>query len=82
MGLPRCSVGNESSFNVGDVSLIPGLGRPSGGGNSKQQPTPLFLPGECYGQRIHSIGVTKNLKQLSTQAESGAAVHGVPKSQT
>ena len=35
MGLPRCSVGNESSFNVGDVSLIPGLGRPSGGGNSK-----------------------------------------------
>ena len=35
IGLPWCSVGNESSFNVGDVSLIPGLGRPSGGGNSK-----------------------------------------------
>ena len=33
MGLPWCSVGNESSFNVGDMSSIPGLGRPSGGGN-------------------------------------------------
>ena len=33
MGLPWCSVDNESAFNVGDVSLIPGLGRPSGGGN-------------------------------------------------
>ena len=32
MGLPWCSVGNESSFSVGDVSSVPGLGRPSGGG--------------------------------------------------
>ena len=33
MELPWCSVDNKSAFNVGDGCSIPGLGRPSGGGN-------------------------------------------------
>ena len=35
--------------NAGDVGSIPGLGRFLGKGNGK--PTPVFLPGEFYGQR-------------------------------
>ena len=35
--------------NVGDMGSIPGPGRSSGGGNGN--PTPVFFPGECYGQR-------------------------------
>ena len=30
--LPCCSAGKESSSNVGDLGLIPGLGRSPGGG--------------------------------------------------
>ena len=33
--------------DAGDSSLIPGSGRSPGGGNG----SPLFLPGESYGQR-------------------------------
>ena len=35
--------------NVGDVGLIPGSGRPGGGGNGN--PTPVFLSGGPNGQR-------------------------------
>ena len=35
---------------IRDTSLIPGLGRSSGGGLA-WQPTPVFLPGESLGQR-------------------------------
>ena len=38
----------ESAFNVGDLGLIPGLGRSLG--EKKGQPTPIFLPGESHGQ--------------------------------
>ena len=41
---------NNPPANTGDIrdeSLIPGLGRSSGGG----QPTPVFLLGETHGQR-------------------------------
>ena len=40
----------ESACNVGDLGLIPGLGR-SPGGRDTWQPTPVFLPGESHGQR-------------------------------
>ena len=33
-GLPLCSAGKESTFNVGDLGSIPGLGRSPGEGNS------------------------------------------------
>ena len=42
MGFPGGSDVKESTCNVGDPGLIPGLGRPPGG----RQPTPVFLPGE------------------------------------
>ena len=44
MGFPVGSGGKESACNVGDLSLIPGLGRSPG--RRAWQPTPLFLPGE------------------------------------
>ena len=34
MGFPGGSSGKETGCNEGDVSLIPGVGRSSGGGNS------------------------------------------------
>ena len=40
--MPGSLAGKESARNVGDVGVIPGLGRSPGGG----QPTPVFLPGE------------------------------------
>ena len=33
--------------DIGDVGVIPGLGRSPGGG----QPIPVFLPGKLHGQR-------------------------------
>ena len=44
---PGGSDGRESAFNAGELSLIPGLGRPPGEGNG----TPVFLPGKSHGQR-------------------------------
>ena len=35
--------------DIGDVGLIPGLGRSPW--RRKWQPTPVFLPGESHGQR-------------------------------
>ena len=32
-GLPWCTDDKESVYNAGDLGLIPGLGRSSGGGN-------------------------------------------------
>ena len=34
-GFPGCSVGKESTCNVGDMCSIPGLGRSLGGGHGK-----------------------------------------------
>ena len=39
----------ESAWNARDQDLIPGLRRSPG--VRKWQPTPIFLPGECHGQR-------------------------------
>ena len=38
----------ESTSNAGDPGSITGLGRSPGEG---WQPTPVFLPGEFYGER-------------------------------
>ena len=38
------SDGKESACGVGDLGLIPGLGRSPGGGHGN--PLPIFLPGE------------------------------------
>ena len=44
LGFPGGSDGKESTCNVGDLGLIPGLGRYRGGG--AWQSTPVFLPRE------------------------------------
>ena len=46
-GFPGGSAGKESACNVGDLSLIPGLGRSPG--KKKVIPTPVFWPGEFPG---------------------------------
>ena len=43
------SHGKKSACSAGDPGSIPGSGRFPGEGNSL--PTPIFLPGEFYGQR-------------------------------
>ena len=53
--------GKESASSLGDLGLIPGLGRSSGEEN--WLPTPVFLPREFCGQRsLEAIvhGVTKS----------------------
>ena len=45
---PGSSDGKESACNVGDLGLIPGLGR---SWSRKWQLTPVFWPGESHGQR-------------------------------
>ena len=47
--IPGGSDHKESACNSGDPGLIPGSGRIPGEGNGN--PTPVFLPGEFYGQR-------------------------------
>ena len=47
-GFPGGSAGKESSCNVGDLGLIPGLGRSPGEGNGYPLP-PVFQPGEFHG---------------------------------
>ena len=54
-GFPGCSDAKESTCNAGDPGSIPGSGRSPGEGNSN--PTPLFLPGEIYGQRSLAVSV-------------------------
>ena len=47
MGFSGGSDGKESACNVGDLGLIPGLGRSPGEGHDN----PVFLPGDSRGQR-------------------------------
>ena len=44
---PCDSAGKESACNVGDLGLIPGVGRSPG--EREWLPTPVFWPGEFHG---------------------------------
>ena len=44
LGFPCGSVGKESTCNMGDLGLIPGLGRSPGEG--ERLPTVVFWPGK------------------------------------
>ena len=55
-GFPGSSAGKESSCNADDPGLIPGSGRSPGEGIG----TPVFSPGECYGQRSLAGYITHN----------------------
>ena len=46
-GFPWGSAGKESACNVGDLGLIPGLGRYPGA--RERLPTPVFWPGKFHG---------------------------------
>ena len=46
LGFPCDSAGKESACNLGDLGLIPGLGRSPGEGNGYPLP---FSPGEFHG---------------------------------
>ena len=63
MGFPGGSAGTESACNVGDLGLIPGLGRSPGEGNGKPlQYTCLEIPmnrGDWQGTGA-AHGVTKS----------------------
>ena len=54
MGFPGGSAGEESACNVGDLDLIPGLGKSPGGG----KPTPVFLKSPWTEEpgRLQSMG--------------------------
>ena len=56
---PCGSAGKESSCNVGDLGLIPGLGRFPGEG--KGLPIPVFWPGE-----FHGLYIPRGRKELDT----------------
>ena len=81
LGFPCGSAGKESACNVGDLDLIPGLGRCPGEGKG----TPVFWPGEFHG--LHSPcgegnGNPLQYSCLENPMDGGAwwaAVHRVPK---
>ena len=62
LGFPGGSAGKESAFNVGDLSLIPGLRRSPGGGHDN--PLQYSCLEKPHGQRS-LVGITKSWTQLS-----------------
>ena len=62
MGFPGGSAGKESTCNVGDLGLIPGLGRSPGEGNSY----PLQYSGLENSMDCIVHGVTVSQTQLSS----------------
>ena len=65
-GFPHGSVGKESTYYVGDLGLIPGLGRSPGGGhgNPLQYPCPENPQGQrTWGATVH--WVAKSQTRLS-----------------
>ena len=74
MGFLGGSDDKESASNVGDLGLIPGLGRSP---TRAWQPTPVFLPGESHAWTeelggLWSIGLWSQtqLKQQNTHAQT------------
>ena len=69
-GFPGGSDGKESSCSVGDLGLIPGLGRYPGGGHG--QPTPVFLPRESpWTEEPGSLTDCESHRELDTTERRG-----------
>ena len=65
MGFPGGSDGKESASNVGDLGLLPGLGRSSGGGNDNHSSILAWrIPWTEEPGRLQSHGVAKSQTQL------------------
>ena len=66
LGFPGGSDGKDSACNVGDLGLIPGLGRSAGGGHGKPlQCSCLENPMDRGAWRAAVHGVTKSWRRLS-----------------
>ena len=65
-GFPGSSTGKESTYNAGDLDLIPGLGRSPGEGNGNPlQYSFLENPADREGWLATVYGVTKSQTGLS-----------------
>ena len=78
---PGGSDSKESTYSVGDLGSISGLGRSTW--RRAWQPTPVFLPGESHGQRepggLRSMEEQKSWTWLSNLARhSTHMAHGLP----
>ena len=66
LGFPGGSDGKDSACNVGDLGLIPGLGRSAGGGHGNPlQCSSLENPMDRGAWRAAVHGVTKSWTRLS-----------------
>ena len=66
LGFPGDSDGKESACNVGDLGLIPGLGRSSGGGNGNPHQYPcLENPMDRGAWRAAVHGVAESWTRLN-----------------
>ena len=67
LGIPGGSDGKESAYNVGDLGLIPRLGRSPGGGNGNPlQYSGLENPMDRGAWRATIHGVAESQTQLSS----------------
>ena len=62
-GFPGSSASKESACNVGDLGLIPALGRPLGGGHGNPLAWRISMSRGAWQPAVH--GVTKSQTQLS-----------------
>ena len=82
------SAGKESACNVGDVGLIPGLGRSPGEGKGYHstilarripwtvwQSTPVFVPGKSHGQRSLMGSSPRGHKESDTAERLSTRAH-------
>ena len=70
---PGGSGGKESACNLGDLGLIPGLGRCPGGGHGHPlQYSCLENSMDKGAWRLRSMGVEKNWTRLSDEAQHTA----------
>ena len=70
MGLPGGSIGKDSACNAGAPRSIPGAGRSPGEGSAIY---PVFLTGECHGQRSPQMtvhGASKSQTQMSAHTSN------------
>ena len=71
MGFPGGSDGEESTCNVGDMGLIPGLGRSPGGGHDNSlQCSCLENPMDRGAWQATVHGVAKSWTQLTNYAHT------------
>ena len=80
MGFPGGSDGKEFTWNVGDLDLVPELGRsPGGAGGGACQPTPVFLPRESLWTEepggLQSLGSQRVGHDWATKHSTACSSH-------